>query len=61
MIPSKIDIWKTIGKDKPHGIYALEGAKMGELFGLANKENHEVLSKINDYDWLFSRFKEHYE
>ena len=57
----RLDIWKTIGKDKPHGIYALEGAKMGELFGLANKENREVLSKINDYDWLFSRFKEHYE
>ena len=53
----RLDIWCTVGEDKPFGEYAILGAKAGREYGYKNKDNVEELKKINDFDWL----KEYYE
>jgi hypothetical protein len=52
----RLDIWCSIGKDKPFGKYAVQGAIAGKDFGYKYKDNQEMLSKINDFEWL----KKHY-
>jgi CYTH domain-containing protein len=48
----RLDIWCTVGDDKPFGEYAVAGAKAGREYGYKNKDNVEALKKINDFDWL---------
>ena len=48
----RLDIWCTVGIDKPYGKYAIDGAKLGREYGLNNRGNIEMLSKINDFTWL---------
>lgn len=50
----RLNVWQTIGIEKPYGRYAVAGAKAGALFG---KNNIDSLHMINDFDWL----KEIYE
>jgi len=52
----RLDIWKTVGQDKPFGEYAIIGAVEGEKYGKENKHNLEALIKINDFDWLLEKF-----
>lgn len=40
--------------------YALDGAKQGRLYGLANSDNLDNLRKINDFDWMRERFNERF-
>ena len=56
----RLDVWCTVGEDKPFGKYALEGATAGKKDGEDNKSNLEALKKINDFDWLKSRYTEIY-
>jgi hypothetical protein len=53
----RLQIWCSVGKDKPFGEYAIAGALAGKEFGEANRGNLIELKKINDFDWI----KEHYE
>jgi hypothetical protein len=53
----RLQIWCSVGKDKPFGEYAIAGALAGKEFGEANRGNLIELKKINDFDWL----KEQYE
>ena len=48
----RLDIWCTIGSDKPFGEYAIKGAKEGREYGERCKGEKELLAKINDFDWL---------
>jgi hypothetical protein len=48
----RLDIWCTIGSDKPYGNYAIQGALAGRKYGEENKDNLDALSKINDFNWL---------
>ncbi len=48
----RLDIWCTIGSDKPYGKYAIQGALAGRKYGEENKDNLDALSKINDFNWL---------
>ena len=48
----RLNIWCTVGADKPYGLYSIMGATMGKKYGLENKNNPESLIKINDFDWL---------
>jgi hypothetical protein len=48
----RLDIWCSVGYDKPFGEYALKGAKAGKEYGEKCKGNKELLAKINDFDWL---------
>jgi len=52
----RLDIWCTVGEDRPFGKYAIIGAKEGREYGSSNKGNFDALKKINDFDWLQERF-----
>jgi hypothetical protein len=52
----RLEKWCTLGIDRPFGKYAIDGAKFGALFGTRNKDNIEVLKKINDFNWLKEQF-----
>ena len=53
---TRLQTWCTKGADRPFGKYAIDGAKMGALFGARNKGNLEMLKNINDFDWLKEQF-----
>jgi hypothetical protein len=52
----RLDIWCTIGADKPFGEYVIQGATAGRKYGTENKLNKEALNKINDFNWLKEQF-----
>jgi hypothetical protein len=54
----RLDIWCTLGADRPFGQEAIAGAIAGKEYGSANKDNIEALKKINDFDWLEKKFNE---
>ena len=54
----RLDIWCTLGIDRPFGQQAIAGAIAGKEYGSANKDNIEALKKINDFDWLKRKFDE---
>ena len=54
----RLDVWCTVGADKPYGEYAIRGAKEGRQYGKQNSNNTEALYKINDFNWLKERFNE---
>ena len=56
---NRLDIWCAGGRDRDYGVYALAGALEGRKYGMHNSNNKEKLMKINDYNWLKERFKEH--
>ena len=54
----RLEIWCTLGVDRPFGKFAIEGAINGKEYGLENKNNIEALKLINDFKWLQERFNE---
>ena len=56
----RLDIWCTVGEDKPYGEYAIAGAKLGCEFGTKYKDNIEALNLINDYEWLQEQYEREY-
>ena len=52
----RLDIWCSLGTEKPFGEDAIRGAKEGKLYGETHKGNIEALVKINDFDWLKGMF-----
>ena len=48
--------WTTHGWNNQHGKYAILGAKAGSQFGLQYSDEHEILNKINDWEWLKGEF-----
>jgi hypothetical protein len=56
----RLDIWCTVGEDRPFGKYALTGANLGRAYGEANKGNLKELKKLNDFDWLRKQYDEYY-
>ena len=54
----RLDIWCTVGKDKPFGTDAIQGAIAGRRFGEENKNNPQELAKINDFKWLKATYNE---
>lgn len=55
-IKQKLTVWKTVGKDRDFGEYAMQGACDGEEYGRSNKNNKEKLYLINDPNWLAEYF-----
>jgi len=55
----RLQVWTTVGKDKPFGKFAISGAKAGVQYGEQNKNNINALYKINDFDWLKAKFDEY--
>ena len=54
----RLEVWCTVGTDRPFGDVAIAGAKAGSEYGSANQGNLEALKKINDFDWLKRKFDE---
>ena len=54
----RLNVWCTLGYDRPFGQEAIAGAKAGKEYGSTNKDNVEALKKINDFDWLKRKFDE---
>lgn len=55
---ARLDVWCTVGSDKPYGEYAIAGAKAGRKYGQENAGNIPAISLINDFDWLKSQFEQ---
>jgi hypothetical protein len=53
---TKLNVWLTIGEDKPFGKYAVAGATAGYQFAMKHKNNQQILNNINDYRWLEEQF-----
>jgi len=47
----RLDIWCTVAEGE-YSQDAIRGAIAGRKYGEENKDNPEMLSKINDFDWL---------
>lgn len=56
----RLNTWLKIAKGD-YFKYAILGTKDGIDFFKKNSDNHELLLKINDMDWLFNLFEEMYK
>lgn len=52
----RLNVWCTVGADRPFGEWAIKGAIEGKEFGEANRGNIDALKLINDFDWLRCKF-----
>lgn len=52
----RLDIWCTIGEDRPNGRWCLAGASAGRQFGDSNRGTDRMML-INDYAWLREQFE----
>ena len=52
----RLDIWCTVGSDRPFGQYAIDGAIAGRKYGTENQGNIDALKQINDFSWLKQQF-----
>jgi hypothetical protein len=52
----RLEIWSTVGQDRPYGKDAIRGAKAGIAFGTKHKGDQSMLSKINDFEWLKEQY-----
>jgi hypothetical protein len=53
---TRLDTWCTTAQGN-YSSDALRGAREGRRHGEENKNNHILLSKINDFDWLKTQFE----
>jgi hypothetical protein len=54
---TRLAAWcSATGRDRPFGDFAIQGARAGRKYGVANQGNIEALKKINDFDWLKEQF-----
>lgn len=54
----RLHIWQSVGVDKLFGEYAIKGAKLGYEYGTIYANEKEMLSKINDWEWLENVFRQ---
>jgi hypothetical protein len=52
----RLDIWCTVGADKPFGQETIQGALAGRKYGEENADNKSALLLINDFEWLRNHF-----
>lgn len=48
----RLHVWQTVGKDRPFGEYAIQGAIHGTKYGEKYKDSPQDLRRINDFEWL---------
>jgi hypothetical protein len=51
-----LNVWCSINNNAEYGEYVLLGANSGRIYGEANKDNTNALSRINDFAWLHTLF-----
>jgi len=52
----RLNVWCSKGEDREFGDFTIMGANEGREFGLANKDQPDMLGLINDFKWLETRF-----
>lgn len=52
----RLDVWCSIGTDRPFGGECIRGARSGREFGRANSGDDGMLKLINDQSWLIERY-----
>lgn len=52
----RLEVWKTVGEDKPYGKYAIQAAH--QAIKLVDESPNDLI-KINDREWLDNQFKTH--
>jgi hypothetical protein len=57
----RLQIWTTVGKDRPYGEYALHGASLGKRYGFYHSNNLKALQLINNYEWMKNEFDKFYK
>jgi len=58
---TRLKTWQNVANPNSfHADKVLEGAKLGALFGLANRGNPEEIKKVNDFNWLKELFEQTY-
>lgn len=55
---NRLDVWCTVGADRPFGEYCVKGAITGKEFGLTYSQDKDMLKNINDWEWLTNKFEE---
>ena len=53
---SRLQIWQTVGADRPFGEYAIQGAIHGAKYGEKHAQSPQDLRRINDFEWLQEQF-----
>lgn len=51
--------WMAIANDVPNADHCIRGAKAGFQYGWDNDDDPKALAKINDWEWLQTRFYRH--
>lgn len=54
---TRLAVWCNRGADARFGEWCLRGAREGRRYGLDHARDLEWFERINDYDWLRSRFR----
>lgn len=52
---TRLNVWCTVGNGE-YGEFSVMGANEGKEYGLAHKDQPELLGLINDFTWLESKF-----
>jgi len=52
----RLHAWCTLGEDREFGDFAVMGANEGRAFGVAHKDQPDMLGLINDFSWLEKKF-----
>ena len=56
---ARLSVWcSATGRDRPFGDFAIQGARAGRKYGVANQGNIDALRKINNFEWLKEQFNE---
>ena len=53
---SRLQIWQTVGADRPFGEYSIQGAIHGTKYGEKYAQSPDDLRRINDFGWLQEKF-----
>jgi hypothetical protein len=56
----RLNVWTTVGEDKPFGRFCIDGAKSGKEWGEQNRDNDAKMRLINDFAWLKDKFDNFY-
>ena len=56
----RLNVWCTVGHDRPYGKYAIDGATWGKQFGQTYATDLTALSNINELGWIINEFNEFY-
>lgn len=54
----RLKAWCSRGADKLFGEETIAGAYIGAKYGIMNKNSAKALAKINDFEWLRSKYEE---